>query len=445
MQNYLAGLDKDILKMIRQIGRMADSQGLKAYIVGGIVRDIILHRKNFDLDIVIEGNCLEFASTVAKGVGARLTRYEQFKTASLQLSSDARIDLATARSEFYAHSGALPRVKEGSLKDDLFRRDFTINALAICVNRNKFGQLIDQCNGLEDLRQGRVRILHDQSFVDDPTRILRSVRFEQRFGFETEENTLSLLKQALKNNLTKNVKPPRYFAEFKKILAEPEPLKCVKRLDQLGGLKFIAPGLKIEYNALRHLERQLGKKDLGLPSGVEKWLLYFMAVVQNVSPHVLGKILVQFHLRKEEREAALVICRGTELKKKISSPKLSRSQVCRILRPLPLSAVLYLWFDALRLLTTGLERRTTLSERSESKGYHERRGGWMFSHLKHFLNKDRDIRLAIDGNDLKRFGLESGPEIGRILDQVLDEKIDGKVSSKKEELNLAKELILCHA
>lgn len=441
MKSYLNRIPRNLLKTIRQIGKIADRKGVKGYLVGGVVRDIILGCDNLDLDIAVEGNALELGSTAAKEIKARLVKYEQFKTASLyppsppwpvgqdrqnfylgatadvrpyldravglHPPSHGRIDLATARRESYAHPGALPSVSKGVLKDDLFRRDFTINAMALCINENQLGQLIDPFNGLQDLKKGLIRVLHAQSFMDDPTRILRAVRFEQRFGFTIEKKTLGLLKEALRKNVPQNVKPPRYFAEFKKILKEEEPARYIKRLDKLGVLKFIDSHLKVDYNILRDLPRW------GV--GAEHWLMYFMAIVQSLPAGVVEKFLEKFHFKREDRQAVLVSLKVKEIILRLSLPKLLPSEVYKILKPLPQVAVFYLYLYS-----------------SNKK---------VSFYIKRFLTKYQNARLAIDGNDLKRLGFNPGQEIGNALEHILYEKMDGKVSSKQEELELAGQLL----
>lgn len=197
MKNYLLNVDKRLLRIIRTIGKEADRKQLPAYAVGGIVRDMIIGKKNFDLDINVEGDAIGLARILARKWKAPLTVYKDFQTASLQLPTDVRVDLARTRQERYAHPGALPAVRFGNLKSDLYRRDFTVNAMAIAINAGRFGQLIDEFGGLKDLLKKKIRILHDRSFIDDPTRILRAVRFEQRYHFQIERRTLTLIKLAL--------------------------------------------------------------------------------------------------------------------------------------------------------------------------------------------------------------------------------------------------------
>lgn len=423
MKNYLSRVDKRILKVIRDIGRAADRQGLRAYIVGGIVRDIILGRKNFDIDIVVEGPAIPFAQSVAKATGAKVTVYPQFGTATLQWPFGLRLDLVAARQESYPHPGALPQVRPGTLKDDLFRRDFTINAMAICLDQDHWGQLIDEFGGLQDAREKKVRVLHERSFSDDPTRILRSVRFEQRLRFHIEPRTLGLLKQALRpvgssrreplglreEKVFDNVKPPRYFTEFKKMLAEEQPQRHLTRLKALGALRIVDTALKTDFRLLKKIQQRLSQapKDIAC----NRWLISLMAITETMSGAKLRTFLRKFPFRKEERESILQAARSEHVLRKLSAPKLSRSQAYGTLNPLYQDTVVYL-----RL-------------RAPQKKVVQR--------VDQYLRHDAEARIDIDGEDLKRLGVSPGKKIGTILQKVLFMKIDGRVKDREQQLAAA--------
>ncbi len=232
MKNLLLSLNPKSLALVRSIGLLAQKQGVAAYLVGGPVRDLMLKFPNVDLDITVEGNCLRLAEAFAAlHRDARMTRYPAFKTATVHLSDGCLVDFATARQENYACRGAYPAVKPSGIKDDLLRRDFTINAMAIAINPDTWGRLIDPLGGQADLLSGRIRILHEKSFLDDPTRILRAARFKVRLGFRMEAKTLKLLKSAVKIKALDTIKPQRYLKDFNKILKEDNreaAIKCLK-------------------------------------------------------------------------------------------------------------------------------------------------------------------------------------------------------------------------
>jgi len=413
MKNYLLHLDDKLLGVIRKIGKEAGQKQFSAYIVGGIVRDFILKRGNFDLDIVIEGDAACLAKALAKKWNGKVTVYKKFKTASLETSRKMRIDFAMARKERYTHSGALPVVRPGSLKEDLLRRDFTINAMAIAINPECFGRLVDQFGGLADLSKKTIRVLHKKSFIDDPTRILRAIRFEQRFSFRMEQQTLLLMKAALRRNIPSNVKPPRYFVEFKKILREADPLKCLKRLNQLDGFRFLDPKLKARVGDLSLLHQRIQKaRRKSFYGQKDWWLIYFLGLIARADDCVVKHVLERFPFTKNERRSIQQSQMSGDIIKKLSVRNLRSSQIFRILRPLTIEAILYV-----RVATPG---------------------SIICRHIDRFLAHDTQVKLCINGEDLKKIGVASDGRMGRILEDVLCLKIDKKISTKREELKAAR-------
>ena len=238
MKDILLNLNPKALSLIREIGGLAEDKGMKAYLVGGPVRDLMLRIGQIDLDIAVEGNGMGLAEGFSKAhPGARLTKYPAFKTAAVLLPDGTQVDFATARRETYVRPGAYPAVRPSDIKEDLKRRDFTINAMAIAINPQAQGRLIDPWGGREDLSQKRLRVLHDQSFIDDATRILRLARFKARFGFTVERHTLKLLKAGIKIKVLDTIKPQRYRKDFNKILKEPNSKLAVKFLKSWDAYK----------------------------------------------------------------------------------------------------------------------------------------------------------------------------------------------------------------
>jgi len=215
-----AAMSGRIIVIVREVGSKAGDLGYRAYIVGGTVRDILLGKKHIDLDIVIEGDAIKVGKAVAKDSDAAITVYKSFGTCTLVFKDGSKIDLATARSETYKKPGAMPAVKPGTLKDDLKRRDFTINAIAVSVMAKDFGNVVDLCNGTGDLKSGLIRTMHPKSFTDDPTRILRARRFAARFGFKIEPKTDAFMKKALINRALDTVSPGRIQKELMLISKE---------------------------------------------------------------------------------------------------------------------------------------------------------------------------------------------------------------------------------
>lgn len=223
---------KDFFHIIKIVGSAADKNKLSAYIVGGPVRDILLSVKNYDLDFVIEGDAIKFARSLNSRLKGGLKAHKAFGTATISFK-DTRIDIVTARKETYNHPAAYPDVKPAAIKEDLFRRDFTINAMAISVNNKSFGELIDLYGGYKDLKKKIIRIMHDKSFMDDPTRIFRAVRFSVRFGFKIEPRTRKLIKEAVSQGLVGEVNLGRVKKEIELLLKEKKPVKCLRVLSGL--------------------------------------------------------------------------------------------------------------------------------------------------------------------------------------------------------------------
>ena len=238
-------LPVELAALVKNAVAVAGNQNQPLYLVGGIVRDLLLGQANraFDLDIVVEGDAVRLAGEFAEKVGGRLIVHLMFNTAKIE-SGKWTIDIAMARTETYARPGALPVVTSGTLKTDLFRRDFTINAMAISLNPDNYGELIDLYGGLKDLNSKSIRVLHDKSFIDDATRIWRAVRYEQRLGFHIEPETLSLLKRD--SPLMKTVGGYRLRREMELVLKEKEPEKALLRADELGVLNALHPSLKVD-------------------------------------------------------------------------------------------------------------------------------------------------------------------------------------------------------
>ncbi len=225
---------------LRRLGVLAAARGVSAYAVGGCVRDWLLGRRHqTDLDITVEGHGIELARAIASALGGTVQAHEPFGTATVTAASPAqrgtaaRIDVATARKETYARPGAYPTVSAGTLRDDLFRRDFTINAMAVALNPPRFGELIDPFGGAEDLRRGLLRVLHARSFLDDPSRALRGVRFLRRFGLRWEPDTERLLRHAMADGALGSLNAGRLRKELERMAAEPDPGACLRTVAHL--------------------------------------------------------------------------------------------------------------------------------------------------------------------------------------------------------------------
>lgn len=240
LEKTIKNLSKEVQEHLAAIVKAAEETKTDLYLVGGPLRDLLLHRNTIDIDIVVREDGLKFAAFLAGRTGGILTLYKERLTATVALSKGLHIDVATMRSEIYDRPGALPRVQPASdIVQDLSRRDFTINAMAVRLSSNPEEELIDPFHGYEDLQSSVLRFLHTKSFIDDPTRIYRAIRFETRFGFTMEEQTLSHLKTAVSGNALKTVSGQRCIKEINLYLAEEQPFPVIRRAYALGVLHDI--------------------------------------------------------------------------------------------------------------------------------------------------------------------------------------------------------------
>ncbi len=281
-------IPKAIQRLLREFGKIADILGKNAYAVGGFVRDLILRTQNLDIDIVVEGDGIEFATEFAKTHDCRINCHKKFRSAVIVFPDGFKIDVASARVEYYKHPAALPQIEVSSIKLDMYRRDFTINTLALKLNQKGYGELIDFFGGYKDIKAGMIRVLHNLSFVEDPTRVFRAVRFEQRFGFSIDKPTLNLIKNAAKLNLFNKLSGKRLLTELQFMFEEAKPIDCLGRLDELNLFGFIHK--KIEFQkckpALVRLKDVFSWFDLMfLEEKYEKWLVYFIALIEALTAH----------------------------------------------------------------------------------------------------------------------------------------------------------------
>jgi tRNA nucleotidyltransferase (CCA-adding enzyme) len=415
MRNYLSRLPKNVFSIVKLIGWYAEKNQVPVYLVGGIVRDLLLNIGNLDLDIVVEGDAIKLARDFASLHNYQLTAYPQFGTASVWDRIGYRIDFASARKESYSSSGALPRVSPGTIQDDLFRRDFTINAMAIAINQKIFGQLIDLYDGKKDLSAGKIRILYNDSFIDDPTRMLRAIRFADRFNFHFEKNTNVCFEEALRKDVLNNVKPPRFFNEFKKNLNETDVVKEIKLLVSYKIHRYIDPTLKLNINDLKALQTALNKEKRLNQVPIKKWFIYLLEILHNLSEERSVQSLRRFQLSREEEDALRQSFHKERVLDCLSIKSLKSSQVYEILRPFCLSVVIYFYFSA------------------KNKSIQDK--------MLRFIRRDSLLKLDINGDDLKDLGYKEGSEIKHALRSVLFKKIDGQLKGKKEELRFAKTLM----
>ena len=297
-------LPKEMLTLLKSAGELGDELGCEVYVVGGFVRDILLGRPNLDLDLVVEGDGINFAKELVAKLGGRVKTHSKFKTAVTILDSGQRVDVATARLEYYEYPAALPTVELSSIKMDLYRRDFTVNALALRINPGRFGQLVDFFGAERDIRNRTIRVLHSLSFVEDPTRILRCIRFERRFDFQIGGQTLRLIKNAINLELFSKLSGTRVIHELQLITEEEDPLACFNRMEELGIMEAIHPQLKLKNDRIQVIS-ELAKvnswyKLLYLKPEVVTWKLYFLGLTMGIKRDQITGVTHRLHLTNKE-------------------------------------------------------------------------------------------------------------------------------------------------
>ncbi len=414
LQNLMVEqLARPLVVLLRTIGEVAQRHNMRAYAVGGFVRDLMLHIKNLDLDIVVEGDGIAFAKQLAKELHGEVRVHKKFNTALILLPGGQRIDIATARLEYYDYPAAMPTVELSSLKLDLFRRDFTINAMAIHLNPDTFGTLADFFNCQNDLKDRKIRVLHNLSFVEDPTRIFRAIRFEQRMGFAIGQHTERLIKNAVKMDLFDRFFGYRFFGELKLMLSEENPLPAIKRLAGFGLLQFLHPKLTFhprQETLLDEVGRALTwHRLLFLDEPCEQWEIYLLALMTGLQAKDLAAFCERFEVPARSRQLLV--------KEKIETGKVATA--LRRAVPAANSAIYHL-FENCRteglLLLMGLVRKKAAKKA-----------------ISLYVTDLRQAETELTGDDLKAMGYPVGPLYGELLRVLLDARLDNVVRNREEE------------
>ena len=396
-------LPAELVNFMQVGGEVAQSQGQRLYLVGGVVRDLLLGRTNFDLDLVVEGDAINLAQQLIGINQGEIITHPRFGTAKLQWNKWS-VDLATARSETYVKPGALPSVKPGSIENDLFRRDFTINTMAIELNPSCYGELLDLYGGRNDLEHELIRVLHEKSFVDDATRIWRGLRYEQRLNFQLEPVTLQLLKRDIP--WLDTISGDRIRHELELILKEEYPEKILRRADGLGVLAKLHSSLRGNGWLTRKFEqvRQLSSPDLPLVG------LYLALLAYPLTSEENEQLISYLRLPKS---VAQTLRDTTGIKTKLKS--LADTE----LPPSSIYSLLH-GYSSPAIIANSLAADSPVARQR--------------IHL--FLNKLRYIKPVLNGEDLQSMGVAPGPRIKEILNLLREARLDGKVSSKKDEEGL---------
>ncbi len=422
----VAGLLRDrlppaMVHVLRTAGELAERLGCSAYVVGGFVRDLLLDLDNLDVDLVVEGDGIAFARALARDNGGRVTVHERFGTAMVLFPDGFKLDVATARTEYYEYPTALPTVEQSSIKKDLYRRDFTINTLAVRLNPLVFGQLLDFYGGQRDLKERIIRVLHSLSFVEDPTRVFRAIRFELRFGFRLGKETLALIKGAVKMELFHRLSGQRLLDELRCVFSERTPRHAVRRLADLDLLRFIHPKLVWSNRLDRRLievEEALDWYRLScLDRALSRWLVYAMALAEVLPEPAVQDLLARFPVAERERRA-------------ITAARFTTRHVCRQLsRRSPLRPS-----ETVRLLA-GLSDEVLVFLLAKNASESAKR------QIVAYLTTYRTIKPALTGTELKTLGVPAGPQYSKILTRLTQARLDGEVTSETEERELVKQIV----
>jgi len=450
-----------IRDLLQEIGKEVHQP---IYVVGGFVRDLLLRRENLDLDIVIEGDAIAFAQYLTDKWDGRLQSHRKFGTATVTRPDGFKIDFVSARSETYEHPAALPLVRWGTIEDDLHRRDFSMNALAMDLNPDSFGALVDCTDGLKDLRAGNIRVLHNQSFIHDPTRIFRAIRYEQRYGFQIVENDQTLIREAIRQGVLEFVSGQRIRNEIDCILAEETVPRTVQRLREFDLFRAIQPKWSVpvdfttRWNAARKAidwaSKYLSEDKINIDA-----MLWMTLLTHPSSTSPSRQPLPQHNLSpnpsptrrgeksyKERGEtlqgeggresppslvgkgarglgslhATEAVSNRLELKNQLRSKLIAKESLCEtldklnpdskpsevymLLKPYPLEALVFTLMQV----------------------------DWQTENIKNYLIKLRHVQPLISGDDLIQLGLKPGRCFTDLLWKAFSAQLDVKVFTKQE-------------
>lgn len=408
---------ENIINIFEIISNLAKEFKYKAYLVGGIVRDILLNKPNLDIDIVVEGDGIKFASKLANILNAKIWTYKKFKTSVVVLENNQHIDVATARIEYYDKPAALPNVEQASIRQDLYRRDFTINSMAISLNKENFGTLIDYFGGRRDLKRKKIKVMHKLSMIEDPTRIFRAVRFEQRFAFKIDKQTESLIKSAIEMGIISQLTGVRIRDELISILDEDKPWKPLKRLYEYKALQKININVVVDKEFEKKLKKILKdyeelKKFYG--ESLKKWRLIFAILLSDKEYEEAIQWCKDMKVKNKDIDVIInTIIMKDEILKKIDNANLKNSDLYFLLKNSP---------PELQTLLCSL-------------------GGEVKRNIIYYIKNLKNTHLFINGKDIIRLGITNGPEIGKILNDLLILKLNGQIKDKEDEYNYVKNII----
>lgn len=381
------------------------------HLVGGTIRDILLGEEAFDVDIAVEGDAIAVARALAATLGGRVTPHEKFGTAVVLYGDGQRLDVVTTRTEFYDAPGALPAVERAGLREDLFRRDFTINAMAVSLSPADFGRLTDPFGGREDLGGKVLRVLHNLSFIDDPTRIFRAVRYEARYGFRLEEHSARLARGCIDMGLVGDLSSARLRDELVTLLEDPGAVGGIRRLGELGADAAVHPRLRADEQAAALFERALALRS-ELHVAVPSWRIGLAVLGRDLTTEEAYDWLDRLKIRR--RDLNQVVGAITV------APLIAERLCAEALEPAQVVALADAFAPDAPLLALALDDLPALRD---------------------YFTRLKDVRLEIDGADLAELGLSESPRVGDVLGELRRRKLNGELDGRDAELAAARELV----
>ncbi len=416
-------LDKDVYELLERIAHVGERCRENVYAVGGFVRDLLLNIPNKDIDVVVEGDGISFASCLAEEFGGRVKSHEKFGTSVVIFPDGYRIDVATARMEYYEHPGALPTVEKSSVKSDLFRRDFTINSMAVKLTGANAFCLIDFFNGERDLKNKEIQVLHSLSFIEDPCRLFRAIRFEQRFAFEIGKQAEAFMRNTTRKHLVDSLSGTRLFNEIKLLLKEKRPMDCIHRMQEFELLQSVSPKMLKDAKDLKTLEKLESVISwagmLDLPQEPEIWQVYFLGLFYSLEEEVFLKAADRLHLptrMKKSLEQDRSQCRESLIRLK-NQKEWEPKEIYHTFANLSVEAVIFL---------VALSSSDRLNQ---------------YANI-YFAQYQGKAEPALTGDDLVGMGMEPGPVFQSVLNALREARVSGIVSTKEEEVALVEERFL---
>jgi len=414
LEHRLSSRTKKLLKSISAAGK---TFGVSLYVVGGFVRDLLLDRDIEDIDIVVEGDGIEFARFFAAQQGCRVNTHKKFGTAVIIFPDNFKVDVASARLEYYSTPAALPIVEKSSIKKDLARRDFTINTLALSLDTDSFGTLIDYFGATRDLKDRTIRTLHNLSFVEDPTRVFRAIKFANRFRFNIGKVTSTLIKNAVKIDCFKYLSGLRVLSELKQIFGEENPIPAIHTMESYGLEKVLHTNLLITpstYELFESVNKTLAWHDLlYLDDEYPRWAVYFMALLNRCPHMVCQEICSRLMVPIKEKNLLLGQRYKTE----------SRLDLIEASYPITRQE---LYWGLINFKTECILYMMALTKKDAVR-----------KAISNFYTRHRYIKPVLSGKDLLAMGIKPGPVYTKILNLILNEKLDNKLETLKKEKEFA--------